>query len=160
MSSPRFIADCHLGKTAKYLRLLGFDTLYFNHIGDDALVALARLEDRVILTRDRELSERKEAPCYFLETVDTVEQMEELIGRFGLAERAAVLTRCLLCNTPLQPIDKAKVRERIPPTVDRCFDRFDYCPKCDKVYWHGDHYKRMKGFAERLLQGEETGETE
>jgi uncharacterized protein with PIN domain len=153
MQSPRFIADCHLGKVAKYLRLLGFDTLYFNHIGDDDLVELAHLEGRLILTRDRELSERREAPCYFLNAIDTVEQMEELIGHFGLAENAAVLTRCLLCNTLLQPIEKEKVRDRIPPTVDRCFDAFDYCPKCDKVYWHGDHYKRMKRFAELLLKG-------
>jgi uncharacterized protein with PIN domain len=157
MKPPRFVADCHLGKVAKYLRLLGFDTLYFNHIGDDTLVELARTQDRVILTRDRELSERRDAPCYFLNAIDTVEQMEELIDRFGLSQHAAVLTRCLLCNTPLQPIDKAKVRERIPPTVDRCFDAFDYCPNCDKVYWHGDHYKRMKRFAGLLLKGEGKG---
>ena len=138
---------------AKYLRLLGFDTLYFNQIGDDDLLELAESEGRLILTRDRELSERRDSPCYFLETVDTLEQMEELINRFGLAANAEVLTRCLLCNTPLQPIDKAAVRDRIPPTVDRCFDRFDYCPACDKVYWHGDHYKRMQRFAELLLQG-------
>jgi uncharacterized protein with PIN domain len=152
MSPPRFIADCHLGRVAKYLRLLGFDTLYFNHIDDDDLAALARREGRIILTRDRELSQRKDAPSYLLDAVDTMEQMHGLIDHFALAKDAAVLSRCLLCNTPLQPIDKERIRDRIPPKVDRFFDTFDYCPACDKVYWHGDHYKRMKEFAEVLLR--------
>ena len=69
--TPKFIADCHLGKLAKYMRLMGLDTLFFPHIEDNDLIHIANDENRIILTRDRHLSQRKNTPVLFLEPTDT-----------------------------------------------------------------------------------------
>ncbi|MDX1295172.1 MAG: Mut7-C RNAse domain-containing protein [Sulfurimonadaceae bacterium] len=149
---PAFIADCHLGKLAKYLRLFGFDTLYFNSIDDDDLIAMANKEGRTILTRDRALYERGEASCLYLKPRDTRGQLELVIAELGLKQVCRPFVRCLVCNTPLQPIDKDAVANKVPPKVARFFDTFEICPVCDKVFWHGDHYKRMRLFVEAVLQ--------
>ena len=148
---PAFIADCHLGKLAKYLRLMGFDTLYFTHIDDNDLITLALEQNRTILTRDKGLSERSKAPVLFLESMDTKTQLQTLISHFRLKEHPAPFSRCIVCNTPLQVIEKAEVMHRVPEKVLRHFSRFEYCSVCDRVYWQGDHYRHMKRFLESVL---------
>ncbi|HEY9191117.1 MAG TPA: Mut7-C RNAse domain-containing protein [Sulfurovum sp.] len=150
--SPRFIADCHLGKLAKYLRLMGVDTLYFPHIEDDKLIEMAKREHRTILTRDRSLSERRHAPAFFLEAKDTETQLKTVIDHYRLKEDPAPFSRCIVCNTPLQVIEKEKVIDILPEKVKKYFDYFEYCPTCDRVYWQGDHYRHMMAFLEPLLQ--------
>ena len=149
---PKFIADCHLGKLAKYLRLMGFDTLYFSRMEDSDLVAIALEQDRTILTRDKALSQRKNVPVFFLQPVDTRGQLQALISRYRLDRHPAPFSRCIVCNTPLEVIEKAKVLHRVPEKVGRTFSRFEYCRVCDRVYWHGDHYHRMKEFLESILR--------
>ena len=150
--SYKFIADCHLGKLAKYLRIMGFDTLFFPHIEDDDLIILANEENRIILTRDRELSQRKNAPVLFLEPTDTKEQLKTLIKHYKLKEHPAPFSRCIICNTPLQVIQKEKIAERLPEKVKKHFNYFEYCPACDRVYWQGDHYRHMMEFLEQVLK--------
>lgn len=149
---PAFIADCHLGKLAKYLRLMGFDTLYFSQIDDDDLIRLALEQNRIILTRDRLLSERKSVPVLFLDSTETEAQLQTLISHFRLKEHPAPFSRCIVCNTPLQVVAKEKVRHRLPQKIQRTFSHFEYCPHCDRIYWHGDHYRRMQQFLESVLE--------
>ena len=149
--SPKFIADCHLGKLAKYLRLMGVDTLFFPHIEDDRLITIANEENRIILTRDRLLSQRKNAPVLFLEPTDTKIQLQTLIDRYKLKEHTHLLSRCIVCNTPLQVIDKEKIIDRLPEKVKKHFDFFEYCPTCDRIYWQGDHYRHMMEFLTQVL---------
>jgi uncharacterized protein with PIN domain len=151
-NSIKFIADCHLGKLAKFLRLMGIDTLYFPHIEDDSLLQLAKNEDRTILTRDRCLSQRKNAPVFFLEPKETQAQLKLLIDLYKLREHPASFSRCIVCNTPLQTIDKEKIIERLPEKVKKYFNYFEYCPKCDRIYWRGDHYRRMKKYLDQVLE--------
>ena len=148
---PTFIADCHLGKLAKYLRLMGCDTLYFTQIDDDDLIALANQENRVILTRDRELYERQEAQCMLLDAVNMELQLKEVIQAFNLKEVNRSFSRCLVCNTPLTPIDKEEINDRLPPKVAKHFSYFEICTGCNRIYWHGDHYKRMKATLEKII---------
>ena len=150
--TPKFIADCHLGKLAKYLRLMGFDTLFFPHIEDNELILVANDEDRIILTRDRRLSQRKNAPTLFLEPVDTKAQLKTLIEYYGLKKHPAPFSRCIVCNTPLQIIEKEKITERLPEKVKKHFDHFEYCPTCDRIYWQGDHYRHMMAFLAQVLK--------
>ena len=149
---PAFIADCHLGKLAKYLRLMGFDTLYFTQIDDNDLITLALEQNRIILTRDRGLSERKNVPVLFLESKETRAQLQAVISHFNLKKHPVPFSRCIVCNTPLQVVEKTKVLHRLPAKVKRYFSHFEYCPVCDRVYWHGDHYRRMKQFLENVLK--------
>lgn len=151
-NTPRFIADCHLGKLAKYLRLMGFDTLFFPHIEDKKLLSIANEENRIILTRDRRLSQRKNAPVFFLEPTDTKAQLKTLIDYYKLKEHPAHFSRCIVCNTPLKVIDKDKIIDSLPEKVKKYFDYFEYCPTCDRIYWQGDHYRHMMEFLEQVLK--------
>jgi uncharacterized protein with PIN domain len=146
-----FIADCHLGKVAKYLRFMGYDTHYFSHIDDDDLIALAAAKGCTILTRDRRLSERKGAAVFYLQPIDLTEQLATLAQRFGLTIGEDACRRCLLCNCRLERIDKEAIAGKIPERVRGHFDFFQRCPSCGRIYWHGDHYHRMKAFLETIL---------
>ena len=150
--APKFIADCHLGKLAKYLRLMGFDTLFFPHIEDDKLIIIANEENRIILTRDRDLSQRKNAPVFFLEPTDTRAQLKTLIECYDLKEHPTPFSRCIVCNTPLQVIEKEKITDSLPEKVKKNFNYFEYCPTCDRIYWQGDHYKNMIKFLAQVLK--------
>lgn len=151
-TAPSFVADCHLGKLAKYLRMMGFDTLYFSSIDDDDLIRLANKEERIILTRDRELCERNKAPCLLLHPVDTVAQLKKVITEYRLKTQQAAFSRCLVCNAPLRYIDKKEVAGSVPPKIEKFFSDFETCPECGRIYWHGDHYKHMKELIDTILE--------
>lgn len=139
---PKFIADCHLGKLAKYLRVMGFDTLYFNTIDDNDLIEIANEDGRIILTRDRDLNSREKAPTFYINSIENLEQLRELDKEFHIKEYE-LNSRCIICNMLLESVEKSKIEDRIPRKVKDYFDDFEICPECERVYWHGDHYKRM-----------------
>ena len=149
----RFLLDAHLGRLAKYLRMLGFDVRYHaEDPGDAALARIAADEERVLLSRDRGLLDRALVQRgYFVQATDPEEQVEEVIGRFGLREHARPLTRCLRCNGLLAPAPKEEVFEALPPQTRRHVEAFYRCMGCGRVYWEGSHYRRMQRFVERLL---------
>jgi len=149
----RFIADCHFGKLAKYLRLMGFDTLFFPQIDDNDLIDLANRENRIILTRDKELFERKKAQCSFVEAIKIEEQLREVTRNFELEKYQRPFSLCVVCNEPLHVIKKEAVLHRLPPKVIRYFSHFEICDVCHRIYWQGDHYKKMKASLEKMLQG-------
>ncbi len=139
---PKFIADCHLGKLAKYLRVMGFDTLYFNSIDDNDLVEMANKQGRIILTRDKALHDRKESSTFYLESIDNLQQLKELKEYFFIKDYK-LRGRCIVCNTELESINKNEIKEKIPKKVKQHFSDFEICRTCDRIYWHGDHYRRM-----------------
>ena len=141
---PGFIADNHLGRLAAYLRMLGFDTLYRNDYQDEELAAVAHREERILLTRDRRLLMRREVfyGCC-LRSLDSREQLGEVVRRYGLSRLAQPFKRCLSCNHLLEPVDKADVLDRLLPLTRRYFEEFARCPACDRIYWKGSHYDRM-----------------
>ena len=112
---------------------MGFDTLFFPHIEDDKLIIIANEENHIILTRDRDLSQRKNAPVLFLEPTDTKAQLKTLIDYYKLKEHPVPFSRCIVCNTPLQVIEKEKITDRLPIKVQKYFDYFEYCPTCDRI---------------------------
>jgi uncharacterized protein with PIN domain len=144
----RFAADAHLGRLARMLRFAGYDTVLHSE-GDDAeLVALASREDRVILTRDRDLLMHREVAhgCY-LRPTEPIEQLRELVRRLGLDIsdlRATRISRCTLCNEPLEPVEPAQAASRVPPRTLACFDAFWRCRACERTYWKGSHWRRMR----------------
>ena len=152
--TPRLLLDTHLGRLAKYLRMLGLDARYHaDDPGDAALAQIAADEERVLLSRDRGLLDRALVQRgHFVRATDAEEQIEEVIGRFGLCEHARPLTRCLRCNGPLTFVPKAEVAEEVPPQTRRHVEAFYRCTGCGRVYWEGSHYGRMRRFVERLLK--------
>ena len=147
---PAFIADNHLGRLAAYLRMLGFDTLYRNDYQDPELAAVAHQEERILLTRDRRLLMRREvAYGCCLRSLDSQEQLGEVVRRYALVQYARPFRRCLRCNHELEAVDKAAVLDRLQPLTRRYFDEFARCPACDQVYWKGSHYDRMLELIQR-----------
>ncbi|AKJ28009.1 Mut7-C RNAse domain-containing protein [Caldimonas brevitalea] len=157
VDEPRFICDAHLGRLARYLRFAGYDTLYRNAWQDVELVALARAETRIVLTRDRDLLMHRDVVhgCY-LRAVEPLQQLQELQRRLGLsAHEAGTGSRCLLCNAVLETIDKAAVAGRVPPRTFAHFEQYWRCPCCERVYWRGSHWERMS--AARPPEGARSG---
>jgi uncharacterized protein with PIN domain/sulfur carrier protein ThiS len=145
LRSTRFLADAHLGGLARLLRLAGFDTLYENSLHDALIEAHARDEGRIVLSRDRELLKRRGIThgC-FVRALRPREQLREVIERLQLASSLKPFSRCLVCNSPLAPIDKARVMDRLPPDVRERHDRFTTCTRCGRVFWAGSHWRRMQ----------------
>ena len=147
----RFVADAHLGGLAHLLRMTGFDTLYDNRFRDDEIERLAHAEQRIVLTRDRELLKRRTIThgCY-VRALRSEAQLREVFDRLDLARSALPFTRCLSCNAVLQPVDKAIVQERLPPQVRARHERFSACPGCGRIFWEGTHWRRMRELVDSL----------
>lgn len=145
LRDSRFLADAHLGGLARLLRMAGFDTLYRNDFADDEILALALAEERIVLTRDRELLKRRELVrgCY-VHAKKPIAQIEEVLARLDLAAAMRPLTRCLACNEPLAPIAKEIVKDRLPEGVYERHSHFATCARCASVFWEGSHYRRMQ----------------
>ncbi|SDY58972.1 hypothetical protein SAMN04515617_11716 [Collimonas sp. OK242] len=151
LRKSRFIADAHLGGLAHLLRMTGFDTLYDNNFRDSAIASIAEKEERIVLTRDRELLKRRIIThgCY-VHALKPARQLKEIFDRLDLARSARPFTLCLQCNAPLRSIDKALVEERLPPKVSAHFERFSTCDLCQRVFWEGTHWRSMQALLAEL----------
>lgn len=149
----RFLVDVHLGALARRLRLLGLDTGYSNDADDEALVATANAEGRVLLTRDRGLLMRRAlGAAAYVRGDGTDEQLADVLDRF--APPLAPWTRCTACNGLLRPVAKAEVEGLLEPGTRRTYDEFARCQSCGRVYWAGAHHRRLRALVRRA------GETE
>jgi uncharacterized protein len=148
----KFILDVHLGKLAKYLRLLGFDTLYANNYSDkDIVEVITKDSGRIVLTRDRGLLKRKIITHgYWVKSTEPSLQIKEVIARFDLALQVIPFTRCLACNSKIMPVEKSEIRDKLPDKVKECFETFNICINCRRIYWKGTHYDKMAAFIEQL----------
>jgi uncharacterized protein len=152
LRETRFVADAHLGGLAHMLRMMGFDTLYDNHFHDDDIVAIAEQDGRIVLTRDRELLKRRAVThgCY-VHALKSEQQLREIVKRLDLTGSARPFTLCLHCNTPLHPVDKPSVFDRLPPKVQASYERFSTCDTCGRVFWEGSHWRNMRRVLDDLL---------
>src|SRR5258708_11815161 len=151
LREPRFVADGHLGKLARHLRMAGFDTLWSNSWDDDAIVARSLAERRTILTRDKGMLRRREVERgYFVRAVESEAQLAEVVRGLQLESLIAPFTRCRECNVMLEDVPKEEVAARLPEKVRGFYDRFKRCPGCERIYWEGTHFARMQGVLSRL----------
>ncbi len=146
----RFIADVMLGRLARWLRLLGFDTLYYPNVIDTRLIRIAREQGRLILTRDTRLVKIKGITDYLLiRANDSFAQLLEVIHALKLKEFHP-LSRCVACNGQLSRLsDKNEIKESVPDFVFLRFHVFLRCSDCGKIYWEGTHPKM---FREKLAE--------
>jgi uncharacterized protein with PIN domain len=143
---PKFIADDMVGKLARFLRMLGYDTAYYKDISDTKIIDIALSENRIILTRDTQLVERVMVKDYILIRSDNAEfQLKQVLNLRRLIPNPALfLSRCLDCNRPLEDISKGGVEDRVWPYVFENHERFKICPECERIYWEGDHVRAMR----------------
>ena len=150
---PHFILDIHLGKLARYLRMLGYDAWYRNDYDDPELARLANHEGRILLTRDRRLLMRNlVSQGYCIRSLDPKKQLIEVLKRFHLDDFPGPFQRCILCNTLLEPVRKEQIEQRLEPLTRKYFDEFHICPACEQIYWKGSHYERMQRFIQKSLE--------
>jgi len=150
----RFFADAMLGRLARWLRVMGYDCAYVSNIDDAEFARRAAAEDRIILTRDRLLCERRAVRDRFVFiTSDMLNaQVAQMRSAFGL-DASGFLTRCLRCNILLEVLQKEAVVPSVPAYVSRTQERFSCCAGCGRIYWGGTHKERMREEVERLLSG-------
>jgi uncharacterized protein with PIN domain len=155
---PQFVADAHVGGLARLLRMAGFDTVYDNHFHDAEIAEIAASQQRVVLTRDRDLLIRREIRYgRYLRALPAEAQLAEVIARYRLAAHARPFSLCLHCNAPLHPVAKADIEQRLPPLVRAHYDEFSGCDICGRVFWKGSHWKRMAALLSRVLAEDAEG---
>jgi uncharacterized protein len=148
----RFALDVHLGKLARLLRMMGFDSFYGNDIRDEELVRISRKEHRIVLSRDRGLLKRRLVTHgYLVKSSKPRDQLGEVIRRFDCAARVRMFGRCVLCNTTLERVEKSDIEASVPPLIAETYAEFSRCPHCGRVFWKGSHWERMKMLAEESL---------
>ncbi|GAB4209434.1 MAG: Mut7-C RNAse domain-containing protein [Roseiflexaceae bacterium] len=154
--APRFVLDTHLGRLAAYLRMLGFDTLYWNYRDDEDLARCSSEEGRILLTRDLGLLKRGiVVHGAFVRATDPQVQILEILRRFDLFDLVAPFGRCMRCNGDLTAVSKEEVAGRVPPLTQQVYDTFWSCQSCGQVFWAGSHYQRMSGLIEQVMQAKE-----
>ena len=156
MREPKFIVDTMLGNVARWLRMLGYDTLYFKKIEDWKILSMALKDERVILTRDHGLCNRarkKGAKCLLLEQDTMEERLAYISMKTGIRLYMDLdRSRCPICNYELVKVNRETVKNKVPRRVYEKHNDFWYCRKCGKVYWIGRHWR---GIEETLKKARE-----
>lgn len=147
-----------LGTLAKWLRILGYDTLFDPSLDDHQLARLARAEDRVLLTRDQALARRSGLSTFLVNSEHLDDQIRQVLTDLEL-EPDRSFSRCPVCNKVLETISRETARKRVPAYVARKHKAFKACPGCQRVYWRGSHWKQMNDHLARL-QSDKTYKTE
>lgn len=150
----KFVVDAMLGNVAKKLRLFGFDTKYFSTITDSDILLLLKNEDRILITKDLELSKKalkQHIMVVFLKGHSEYEQFLEIKKQLGLTFCINLNnTRCSLCNGDLSNISKLNIQNHIPAKVIEFTNDFWWCNSCNKVYWEGTHIINLQNFVKRI----------
>ncbi len=147
-----FVADGHLGKFTRNLRLLGIDVSYKGDADDSELLATMAQENRALLTRDRRLlMHRAVRTGYFPRSQHPIAQAVEVIERFGLARALAPFVRCLRCNGLLATVSKETVIDHLKPLTRLYYNDFQKCPQCGQCYWRGSHVAKLEKLVESIL---------
>lgn len=151
LRKPRFILDVHLGKLARYMRLLGFDVVYETDLLDEIIVQRSRDEKRIVLTRDVGLLKNKAITHgHWMHHTDPNKQVEEVLKQFHLTKHCHPFTRCLRCNGLLKKVRKNQIITEIPPLAQKYYQSFMQCQACKKIYWEGSHYNKLKNWIAKI----------
>ena len=151
LREPRFFADAHLGRLARLLRLLGFDTAYERDCDDAHLATSAAREGRIVLTHDGGLLKRNVVTHgMFVRAQQPRAQLLEVARRLQLLSRFKPFTRCLECNGALTAASKPEVAALVPPHAWQSHEQFVRCSGCGRVYWAGTHHERLGRLVEDI----------
>ena len=144
----RFLLDRNLGRLAKWMRILGYDTVYDRGNADMQFIRRAEKEQRIALVRKRNfVGVFQTVPVLVVEADRLSDQIDEILGKLELhPDPARRMTRCLLCNAPLAPVSKVEAGNAVPDYVQERYDGFRKCPLCGRIYWPGTHVSNIEEF--------------
>ncbi len=145
----KFIVDNNVGKLAKWLRTMGYDTQFFKGSNDSRMVAIALTEGRVILTKDTQIMKRGvitrgRLKAILIQSDQPEMQMQQVVGSLHLDCRFKPFSVCLECNQPLVEKTKEQVKDLVPTYVFKTQNQFMECTSCHRIYWRGKHWQRMR----------------
>jgi uncharacterized protein with PIN domain len=148
----KFVVDCMLGKLAKWLKILGFDVLYFSTAEDDDLLDVARKEGRTLLSRDRALLARaKGLTKLHIRSERWPDQVRQVVDHFDLRPDIRPNTRCVECNVTLKTLPKSEAANLVAQFVFEREESFAICPSCGRVFWPGSHFDDMAAKLKDIL---------
>jgi uncharacterized protein with PIN domain len=150
--TPSFLADHMLGRLARWLRALGYDTEYDPSLDDPQLALKAAREDRVLLTRDSGLVQRRMVRKWVL--VDSGRlgaQLKQVILEVGLPPPVIRVRRCMVCNGDIKEVAVDEAAQHVPPFVAKTQSRFYKCTRCGRYYWAGTHVQKMRAKLREVL---------
>lgn len=150
--NTKYLTDGTLSKLAKWLRLLGFDTIVYPYEAGRKMLNLANSEKRIALTRRLDMLERQfSGQLYFVAGIGIGNQLKEVIAKFSLTiEKEKIFSICLKCNERLYPVKKEEVYNLVPPYVFANCSKYNKCPTCLRIYWAGTHQRNSLQFLEKL----------
>ncbi|MEM3566598.1 MAG: Mut7-C RNAse domain-containing protein [Candidatus Bathyarchaeia archaeon] len=144
----KFIVDGMLGKLTRWLRMLGHNVKYSNKLEDAQLIAIAKREKRILLTRDLELYQQaaaKGVQAFYVDGKTEAERLAQLAKKFGISlDINMAVSRCPKCNAQVKPTSKENVKDKVEETTYTYYNEFWQCPKCGQVYWQGAHWTRIR----------------
>jgi uncharacterized protein with PIN domain len=142
----KFLCDQMLGNLSNWLRFFGFDTIYIkDEVSDDELLKIAENENRIIISRDKELiirADKRNLKNIKIKSIDLDEQLKNVLNEAKI-NKNIILSRCSLCNNNLTKIKKKDFKDDIPNKIYDLFEEFLYCSFCNKIYWKGSHYDKI-----------------
>jgi uncharacterized protein with PIN domain len=151
----RFIADVHLGKLARSLRLLGFDTAWERDLSDEDIIERSLREQRIILTRDRAIPRHgRVTHGYWLRTTDSQQQLDGVVHALDLSGAIRPYTRCMQCNGTLRDAAPAEIADDVPHRIVELHREFSKCDACGRVYWAGSHREKLDAIVARARAGQ------
>ncbi|RJQ40566.1 MAG: hypothetical protein C4555_01365 [Dehalococcoidia bacterium] len=150
------MVDANAGKLARWLRMMGYDAVFFANGEDAEMISRALKENRILITRDSHIAERWVATSgrlrvVLLESDQPEKQIRQVISELGLDSHFEPFSRCLECNQPLEAREKEAVKTKVPPYVYRIQTSFLECPACGRVYWRGTHWEAMRRRLEKFF---------
>ncbi len=158
INNLKFIVDNNVGKLAKWLRVMGYDTLFFGGSDDSGMIAIALAEDRVILTRDTQIMKRRvvtsgQLKAILIQSDEPELQMQQVIDSLNLDCQFKPFSICLECNQPLVERSKQQVKDLVPPYVFKTQSQYMECPACHRIYWRGTHWQAMTKKLDKFIRG-------
>lgn len=150
-SRQKFLADAMLGNIARKLRLLGFDCKYFATINHDQLLSTAKIENRILVTKDHNIAnicKKQNIPVIELFNTDEIGQIVEIYKKASLDKCKIDMDniRCTICNGTIQSIEREKITSHIPDKVAQNMKQFWICNSCNHIYWEGTHIRNLQKF--------------
>ncbi len=158
INAPKFIVDNNVGKLVKWLRMMGYDALFFNGSNDSHMIATALAEGRVILTRDTQIMKRRvvasgQLKVILIQSDEPELQIQQVIDTLNLDCQFRPFAICLECNQPLLEKSKQQVKDRVPLYVFQTQSQYMECPACHRIYWRGTHWQAMTRKLEQYMKG-------
>ena len=149
----KFILTRELGRLARWLRILGYDAVYFKEDKPSSFIIEALRDDRIILTRNHRLGSSGGVRVILIEKEKIQEQIPEVLQKLGLeVKKEQMFSRCILCNSELVSLDKKKIRDRVPEYVFNTQNNFLTCPQCLRIYWQGTHWGNVENTLKEMIK--------